>query len=70
MLNYYALLYETLLKTIFDCCTKTKIQATKEEGKVCQTITILDLKHVKLGSVSKAYDFLKPVTAMAQDNYP
>lgn len=70
MLNYYALLYETLLTTIFDGCTKAKLQATGEKDKVCQTITILDLKNVKLGNVSKAYDFLKPVTAMAQDNYP
>lgn len=42
-----------------------------------QSLTILDLKHVKLGSASKvffiiikAYDFVKPVSAMAQDNYP
>ncbi len=33
-------------------------------------MTILDLKHVKLGNMGKAYDILKPVTAMAQDNYP
>jgi len=30
----------------------------------------LDLKHVKLGNASKAYDFVKPVSAMAQNNYP
>jgi hypothetical protein len=28
MLQYYAVLYETLLTTIFDGCTKAKIQAT------------------------------------------
>lgn len=30
----------------------------------------MDLKHVKLGNASKAYDFVKPVSAMAQNNYP
>lgn len=35
-----------------------------------QTVTILDMKHVKLGNASKAYDFVKPVSAMAQNNYP
>lgn len=47
-----------------------KIQATGQNYKVSQTMTILDLKHVKLGSASKAYDFVKPVSAMAQNNYP
>lgn len=28
MLNYYAMLYETLLSAIFDGCTKAKAQAT------------------------------------------
>lgn len=70
MLQYYSVLYETLLTTIFDGCTKAKIQATGENDKVTQTITILDLKHVKLGSAGKAYDFVKPVSAMAQNNYP
>lgn len=70
MLQYYAVLYETLLTTIFDGCTKAKIKAGGEDNRVTQTITILDLKHVKLGSASKAYDFVKPVSAMAQNNYP
>lgn len=39
-------------------------------GKVQQTCTILDLKDVKLGSASKAYNFIKPASALAQDNYP
>jgi hypothetical protein len=33
-------------------------------------LTILDLKHVSLSNVSKAYNFIKPASAMAQDNYP
>lgn len=70
MLNYYALLYETLLTTIFEGCTNAKQMVTGEYNKVSQTITILDLKHVKLGNASKAYDFVKPVSAMAQNNYP
>jgi len=70
MLNYYALLYETLLTTIFDGCSKAKQMSTGEISRVTQTITILDLKHVKLGNASKAYDFVKPVSAMAQNNYP
>ena len=28
MLNYYAMLYESLLTTIFDGCTKARMQAT------------------------------------------
>jgi len=28
MLRYYALLYETLLTTIFDGCTKSKLSVT------------------------------------------
>lgn len=28
MLNYYAMLYETLLGTIFEGCTKARTQAT------------------------------------------
>ena len=70
LLQYYAVLYETLLTTIFDGCTKAREQATGQHNKVAQTITILDMKNVKLGSASKAYDFVKPVSAMAQDNYP
>ncbi len=70
MLNYYALLYETLLSSIFDGCTKARELATGETNRVTQTITILDLKHIKLGSAGKAYDFVKPVSAMAQNNYP
>ena len=70
MLNYYAVLYETLLTTIFDGCTKAKQMHTGSTERVTQTITILDLKHVKLGNASKAYDFVKPVSAMAQNNYP
>ena len=30
----------------------------------------MDLKHVKLSNAGKAYDFVKPVSAMAQNNYP
>ena len=30
----------------------------------------MDLKNVKLTSASKAYNFVKPASAMAQDNYP
>lgn len=70
MLHYYALLYESLLTTIFDGCTKAKAMVTGEHNRVTQTVTILDLKHVKLGNASKAYDFVKPVSAMAQNNYP
>lgn len=70
LLQYYAVLYETLLTTIFDGCTKARQQATGEHNRVTQTITILDMKNVKLGSAGKAYDFVKPVSAMAQDNYP
>jgi hypothetical protein len=70
LLNYYALLYETLLTTIFDGCTQLRKMKTGQTDKVTQTITILDLKHVKLGNASKAYDFVKPVSAMAQNNYP
>lgn len=70
MLNYYALLYETLLTTIFDGCTQYQQMKTGETGRVMQTVTILDLKNVKLGNASKAYDFVKPVSAMAQNNYP
>ena len=33
-------------------------------------MTILDLKDVSLGSASKTYGFVKPASAMAQDNYP
>jgi hypothetical protein len=29
MLRYYALLYETLLTTIFDGCTKAKLSVTE-----------------------------------------
>lgn len=43
---------------------------TGEDVRVSQTITILDLKDVKLGSASKAYNFVKPASEMAQDNYP
>lgn len=70
MLQYYAVLYETLLTTIFDGCTKAREIATGQHNRVTQTITILDLKHIKLGNASKAYDFVKPVSAMAQNNYP
>ena len=62
MLHYYAMLYETLLTTIFDGCSKAKQMKTGQTDKVTQTITILDLKHVKLSNVSKAYDFVKPVS--------
>jgi hypothetical protein len=70
LLNYYAVLYETLLTTIFDGCSKARQNATGEHNKVTQTVTILDLKHIKLGNAGKAYDFVKPVSAMAQNNYP
>ena len=33
-------------------------------------MTILDLANVSLGGASKAYNFIKPASTMAQDNYP
>ena len=59
-----------MLTTIFDACTEHRRKMTGEDVRVSQTITILDLKDVKLGSASKAYNFVKPASEMAQDNYP
>ena len=70
LLHYYALSYETLITKIFDACTQFRKKSTGEDKRVAQTCTILDLKDVKLGSASKAYNFVKPASAMAQDNYP
>ena len=70
LLKYYACSYETLLTTIFDACTEMRRKNTGEDVRVSQTLTILDLKDVKLGSASKAYNFVKPASEMAQDNYP
>lgn len=71
MLKYYALSYETLLTKIFDACTEFRRKSVEGfDGRIQQTCTILDLKDVSLGSASKAYNFIKPASAMAQDNYP
>lgn len=71
MLTYYTLSYETLLQKIFQACTAHKWANGKNDGvKVTQTLTILDLKDVSLGSASKAYSFIKPASKLAQDNYP
>lgn len=70
LLDYYALSYETLLTRIFDACTEFHRKNTGEDKRISQTLTILDMKNVKLGSASKAYNFVKPASAMAQDNYP
>lgn len=59
-----------MLTNIFDACTEFRKKSTGEDGRVAQTLTILDLKDVKLGNASKAYNFVKPASAMAQDNYP
>lgn len=54
MLTYYTLSYETLLQKIFPACTAFKVASGKDDGvKVTQTLTILDLKDVSLGSASK-----------------
>jgi hypothetical protein len=54
MLTYYALSYETLLQKIFPACTAFKSASGKNDGvNVSQTLTILDLKDVSLGSASK-----------------
>ena len=70
LLKYYQSSYENLLSNIFDACTEFRKKSTGEDGRVAQTLTILDLKDVKLGNASKAYNFVKPASAMAQDNYP
>lgn len=70
LLNYYSLSYETLLTTIFDSCTEFRKKSTNEDKRIAQTCTILDLKHIKLGSSKKAYNFVEPASAMAQNNYP
>lgn len=71
MLQYYTLSYEYLLKHIFPACTEAKRKALGPDAPpVDQTLTILDLKDVSLGSASKAYGFVKPAMKMAQDNYP
>lgn len=54
MLTYYTLSYETLLNKIFPACTAFKMATGNNDGaKVTQTLTILDLKDVSLGSASK-----------------
>jgi hypothetical protein len=70
LLKYNALSYETLITKIFDACTEFRRKSTGEPGRIQQTCTILDLKDVSLTSASKAYNFIKPASAMAQDNYP
>ena len=70
LLSYYAMSYETLLTTIFDACTEQKKRETGDEARVMQTCTILDLKDIKLSNASSAYKFVKPASAMAQNNYP
>ena len=70
LLTYYMMLYETLLTTIFDSCTEQKRRETGDGTRVVQTCTILDLTDVSLGNAGAAYKFVKPASAMAQDNYP
>jgi hypothetical protein len=71
MLQYYTLSYEYLLKHIFPACTEAKRKALgPDAAPVDQTLTILDMKDVSLGSASKTYGFVKPVMKIAQDNYP
>lgn len=71
MLQYYTLSYEYLLKVIFPACTELKRKALGPDAPpVDQTLTILDMKDVSLGSASKTYGFVKPAMKMAQDNYP
>ena len=71
MLQYYTLSYEYLLKHIFPACTAAKRKALGPDASpVDQTLTILDMKDVSLGSASKTYGFVKPAMKMAQDNYP
>ena len=72
MLKYYTMSYEYLLKYIFPACTEFKRRSLNDPNApaVDQTLTILDMKNVSLGSASKAYGFVKPIMKIAQDNYP
>lgn len=70
LLNYYGMLYETLLSKIFEACTEQKKRETGDGTRVMQTCTILDLKDIKLSNASAAYKFVKPASEMAQNNYP
>lgn len=64
MLTYYTLSYETLVNKIFQACTAYKWANGKNDGvRVSQTLTILDLKDVSLGSASKVHKLLRRHTA-------
>ena len=40
------------------------------EGRVMNSLTILDMKGVKMGKMKASYDFVKIASGVAQDNYP
>ena len=70
MLKYYSNGYEVLLSSIMAACSKQKLMETGDPTRVTQTCNIVDLKHFKLTSASKAHSFVKPASEMGQNYYP
>lgn len=71
MLTYYTLSYETLLGRIFPACTAFKQASGNNDGvRVSQTLTILDLKDVGLGSASKVLRRVCRPTASSSQRRP